>query len=123
ADLSAVVCPDRFHADVSARRELVARFLHALALVTAAKEAGRPRDRLFVHAEPGLVAMLLYAAARVLPPHFTADLTFSTFEPAHRDIRAYNSATVVGTFLGAPGVGLDRDLATERGYALDALEP
>ena len=123
ADLSVAVCPARFHADVTARRDLVARFLQALLLVTAARDAGNVRNRLFVHAEPGLVAMLLYAAARVLPPHVTADLTFSTFEPAHRSLRAYTLATVVGTFLGAPGEGLDPDLATTCGYALDAVEP
>lgn len=122
-DLASVACPTRFHSDVSARCDLVSRFCQALVLVTAAKVAESPRDRLFVHAEPGLVAMLLYAAARILPPHFTADLTFSTFEPAHRALRAYNLATVVGTYLGAPDRGLDPDLATKCGYVLDAFKP
>ncbi len=123
SDLASVVCPARLHADVSARRDIAARFLQALVLVTEAKRSGSTRDRLFVHAEPGLVAMLLYAAAHILPPHFTADLTFSTFEPAHRALRAYHSATVVGTFTGTPGRGLDPDLATACGYTFDTVEP
>ena len=122
-ELSAVVCPARFRADPAARRMLVARFLKAVVLLTEAKAAGEGRDRLFVHAEPGLVAMLLYAAARILPPGFAGDLTFSTFEPSHRAIRDYKLATVVGTYLGLPGKGLDQDLVTNRGIGFDAIQP
>ncbi len=121
-DLSSAVCPARLQTDSVARRDLVARFLQAVILVTGEKDAGGPRDRLFVHAEPGLVAMLLYAATRILPPQFTANLTFSTFEPAHRAIRDYKLATVVGTFLGVPGRGLGPELALGCGYVLDAIE-
>ena len=124
-DLSGVVCPERLRSKVGrhARRELVGRFLKAFLLVTAEKEEGRPRDRLFVHAEPGLVAMLLYAAVRILPPAFTRSLTFSTFEPPHRGLRDYKSATVIGTFMGSESEGLDSDLTTTRGYGLDTLHP
>ena len=121
-DLSFVVCPTRFQTDLPARRNLIARFLHAVTLAAGAKQTGGTRDRLFVHGEPGLVAMLLYAAVRILPPQFTADLTFSTFEPAHRAIRDFKLATVVGTYLGVPGKGLDPELAT-RAFALDTLAP
>ncbi|MCE9560471.1 MAG: hypothetical protein K8U57_00305 [Planctomycetes bacterium] len=122
-ELSAVVCPARFRTDVAARRSLVGRFLKAIILLTEAQKAGEGRDRLFVHAEPGLVAMLLYAATRILPPGVTADLTFSTFEPSHRAIRDYKLATVVGTYLGLPGKGLDQDLVTSRGFGIDAIQP
>ncbi len=123
SELCAVVCPTRFRADPAARRMLVGRFLKAVILLTEAKAAGEGRDRLFVHAEPGLVAMLLYAATRILPPAYTADITFSTFEPAHRAIRDYKLATVVGTYLGLPGKGLDQDLVTTRGFGFDAIQP
>ena len=123
AELSMTICPARFRLDFTARRTLVGRFLKAVILLTEARAAGEGRDRLFVHAEPGLVAMLLYAAVRILPPGFTADLTFSTFEPAHRAIRDYKLATVVGTYLGLPGKGLDQDLVTTRGFGIDAIQP
>ncbi|HSQ58508.1 MAG TPA: hypothetical protein VLM40_22500, partial [Gemmata sp.] len=107
----------------SARRELVGRFLAGYLKVIADRDADRPRDRFFVHAEPGLVAMLLYAAVRILPPTFTADLTFSTFEPAHRGIRDFKLATVIGTYLGGAAKGLDIDLVSARGYGIDTLHP
>jgi hypothetical protein len=124
-DLSVVVCPERFRSAYGrhARGEVVGRFLKAYLLAHAGREAGGPRDRLFVHAEPGLVAMLLYAAARLLPPALTADLTFSTFEPAHRGLRDFKLAAVVGTYLGTAAKGLDHDLTTSRGYGLDTLHP
>jgi hypothetical protein len=118
-ELAVAVCPARLRASVEVRRELVARFLQALVLA----EQARDRDRLFVHAEPGLVAMLLYAAVRLLPPAWTANLTFSTFEPHHRGIQDYKLATVVGTYFGVPGKGLERELVSERGYGLDTIRP
>ena len=119
AELSVAVCPTRLRASAEARRELTARFLEALILT----EQSRDRDRLFVHAEPGLVAILLYAAVRLLPPAWTVNLTFSTFEPHHRGIQDYKLATVVGTYLGAPGNGLDRELVAARGFGLDTVLP
>ena len=67
--------------------------------------------------------MLLYAAVRILPPIWTADLTFSTFEPHHKGIRDYKLATVVGTYFGVPGKVLSADLASIRGYAVDTFLP
>lgn len=119
-DLAVVVCPTRLRQDVPGRRELVLRFLQGVIL---ANENDGERDRLFVHAEPGLVAMLLYAAARILPPAWVADLTFSTFEPAHRGLKDYQLAAVVGTYAGSSGKGLDPDLTSSLGYGLDTLHP
>ena len=70
-------------------------------LLLLAPKRTTSRRRLFIHAEPGVVALLLYGAVRLLPPHVTDDLTFSTFEPYHRNIRDYKLAEVVGTYLGA----------------------
>jgi hypothetical protein len=55
----------------------------------------------------------------------TDNLTFTTFEPYHRNIRDYRLAEVVGTYLGPPehGKGLDTDLGTTRGIALDTIVP
>ena len=78
---------------------------------------------MFVHAEPGLLALLLYGAVRLLPPRVTDDLTFSTYEPYHRNFRDYKLARVVGTYLGSAEKGLDTDLGTVRGVALDTFEP
>jgi hypothetical protein len=117
-ELASTVYPTRLRANTRARRKLVARFLHAFALARADQH---DRDRLFVHAEPGLVALLLYAATRLLPPAWSAGLTFSTFEPSHRGLADYQLAMVVGTYLGEPGKGLDRDLISTRGYGLDTF--
>ena len=48
------------------RRELFARFLHALLLRSS--EENESRRRVYVHAEPGVIALLLYGAVRLLPP-------------------------------------------------------
>ncbi len=120
SDLAVVVCPHRLRGDAATRRELVLRFLHGVIL---ANQDDDGRDRLFVHAEPGLTAMLLYAAARILPPAWMADLTFSTFEPAHRGLRDFQLAAVIGTYSCANGKGLDPDLVSAHGYGLDTLHP
>jgi hypothetical protein len=119
-DLAVVVCPDRFRASAAVRRELVRRFLLGVIL---AIQADGERGRLFVRAEPGLVAMLTYAAVRLLPPAWMVNLTFSTFEPAHRGLRDYKLATVVGTYVGDSTGGLDPELVSSRGYGLDTVRP
>jgi formylglycine-generating enzyme required for sulfatase activity/Tol biopolymer transport system component len=118
-DLSVSVCPARLRGSTDERRELFARFLHAILLRAAEKNPDR--RRLYVHAEPGLVALLLYGAVRLLPQGSTDHLTFSTFEPFHRNLRDYKLADVVGTYLGAPDRGLDPDLGTTRGIVLDTF--
>ncbi len=118
-ELSVTVCPERLRDNAPARRELFARMLRAMLLL--AEEESESRRRLYVHAEPGLVALLLYGCVRLLPPAVTDDLTFSTFEAYHRNIRDYKLAEVVGTYLGTLDRGLDPDLGTTRGIALDTF--
>ena len=122
-DLSLTVCPSRLRTSGTDRSDLLARVLQALLLLAAEEEP--QRRRLYIHAEPGVVALLLYGAVRLLPPAVTDDLTFSTFEPYHRNIRDYKLAEVVGTYIGPPenGKGLDADLGTSRGIALDTIVP
>ena len=64
---------------------------------------------------------MLYGAIRLLPPAATDHLTFSTFEPYHRNLRDYKLAEVVGTYLGGADRGLDPDLGTTRGIAVDSF--
>lgn len=120
-DLATRVCPPDRRADGPGRRDLAARFLQGVLL--AARAAGSPRNRLYVHGEPGLVALLLYGAARLLPAGWVGDLTFTTYEPAHRGLREAKDSLVIGTYLGNPARGLDPDLRTARGYALDTFDP
>src|SRR5262245_6457890 len=86
-DLCVTVCPARLRGSKRNRREVFARLLHALLLLSS--EENEERRRLYVHAEPGLIALLLYGAVRLLPQGETEDLTFSVFEPYHRNIRDY----------------------------------
>jgi hypothetical protein len=120
-DLSSCVCPARLRGSASERRDLFARVLQALLLLV--DEENESRHRLYIHAEPGLIALTLYGAVRLLPPTVTDNLTFSTFEPYHRNFRDYKLAEVVGTYLGSSEKGLDTDLGTTRGVALDTFFP
>ena len=119
-ELGVTVCPTRLRGSAAARRDLFARALRAVLLLDEVRDE---RRRLYIHAEPGVVALLLYGAIRLLPHAATVRLTFSTFEPYHRNIRGYALADVVGTYLGAAGKGLDADLGTTRGIALDTFVP
>lgn len=120
-ELGASICPQRLRASALARRDIFSRVLQALLLLH--NEPSEQRRRLYVHAEPGVVALTLYGAFRLLPADVTEGLTFTTFEPYHRNIRNYKLALVVGTFLGTPDKGLEPDFATTRGIALDTIKP
>ncbi len=56
-----------------------------------------------------------------MPDALAANLTFSTYENAHRDLRMYKHARVVGTCTADPAHGLDTEFFTTRGYALDTF--
>lgn len=117
--LATLTCPARLAAEPRRRRELVAWTLRGCSLALPAGPVA-PRGRLYFLAEPGLTALLLYAAARLLPEALAARLTFSTYEDAHRTLRAFRHAQAVGTWLADPARGLDEEYFTARGYALDA---
>jgi hypothetical protein len=116
----ALTCPQRLTGDQLRRRELLALVLRGCVLALQAGPAA-PRGRFYVRAEPGLVALLLYGAARLLPHTLAAGLTFSTYESALTALRSYRHAQVVGTWITDPRRGLDADLFAERGYALDTV--
>jgi hypothetical protein len=120
-ELGLTVCPARLRDSTTERRELFARMLRAVMLL--AEQSTDTRRRLYIHAEPGLVAMLLYGAFRLLPQNLHDDVPFSTFEAYHRNIRDYKLADIVGTYLGSPDRTLDPDLGTTRGFAFDTFTP
>ncbi|MCE9567327.1 MAG: VWA domain-containing protein, partial [Planctomycetes bacterium] len=113
-ELGLTVCPLRLRLSSAERRYLFARFLQAVGF--AIEELG---PRLYINAEPGLIALLLYGAIRLLPEEATADLTFSTYEPAQRNLKDFELAHVVGTYPG-PSAALDPGLAS-RGIVLDTF--
>lgn len=113
-------CPQRLAGDAERRRQLVRLALRGCMLAMQAGAAA-PRSRFYLLAEPGLTALLLYAAVRLMPDALAANLTFSTYENAHRDLRVYKHARVVGTMLTDPSRGLPPELFTTRGYALDTF--
>ena len=117
AELGIAICPPRLRQSAAERRYLFARFLQAVTFAT--EEMG---PRLYINAEPGLIALLLYGAIRLLPDDATSDLTFSTYESAERNLRDFELADVVGTYLGAKGAALDPEL-TSRGLVLDSFTP
>ncbi len=119
--LSVRTFPRRLLGDSARRRALVRQVLHGCELALRA-EPGSPRCRLYLRAEPGLAALLLYAAVRLLPEGLATQLTFSTYEPAHRSLRSYRHARIVNTYTGEQGEELDDDLFTVRGYALDTFD-
>jgi hypothetical protein len=118
--LATPLCPARLAPDASKRQELLRRALSGYLLAQQASDAA-PRGRFYLLAEPGLAALLLYAIARLLPGPLTADMTFSTYENAHRALRTYRAARVVATYTGSAHKGLEPDCFTTRGYALDTF--
>jgi hypothetical protein len=112
--------PRRLANEPEKRRQLLRLALRGCMLAMQAG-ATASRNRFYVLAEPGLTALLLYAAARLMPEAVASNLTFSTYENAHRDLRVYKHARIIGTYLTDPSRGLDAELFTSRGYALDTF--
>jgi hypothetical protein len=117
------VYPERLRMMPERRRQLLQLVLRGCLLVlnaspTLARRA-RGRSHFYILGEPELTALLLYAAARILPEIFSARLTFSTWEPISR-LREYDLARVVGTY--APDAeDLDEEFYTTNGYALNTF--
>ncbi len=114
------VFPERLRDDRERRRRLLALTLRGCLLVLEAGPSAQ-RGRFYILAEPGLVVLLLYGAARLLPRGLAQALTFSTYENAFTTLRVFRHAQVVGTWLADPARGLDEELFTARGYALDTF--
>src|SRR5262249_13949673 len=80
-DLATAHLPSRLGRDPVRRRELVRLALRGCCLALQARP-GSPRSRFYLRAEPGLAALLFYAAARLAPEGLAGQLTFSTYEDA-----------------------------------------
>jgi hypothetical protein len=115
-----MTCPRRLADDPRRRHRLLSLTLRGCLLVLQAGPAAA-RGRFYLLAEPELVALLLYGAARLLPRGVAQGLTFSTYENALTALPSYRHAQVVGTWLADPAGGLGDDYFTRRGYALDAF--
>jgi len=118
--LATLTCPGRLAEDRERRRQLLTVVLRGSLQVVEAGPAAA-RGRLYLLAEPGLVALLLYGAARLLPRGVAASLTFSTYENALTALRSYRHAQIVGTWMADPARGLDPEFFSTRGYALDTF--
>ena len=105
----------------NATRSARARWLRSALHGFCAEEPGTARTRVCILAEPGAVALLIYAIARLLPPQLVRSFTFSTYEPPHTSLRENKVARVIGSYAKN---GLDRtdsDSLRRRSYVVDTL--
>jgi hypothetical protein len=121
AELATLLFPSRLHGDAQRAQALLARTLDAYLHASAA--AAGERSRVYLLAEPGLVALLLYGVARLLPEDAAAGLTFSTYETTHKGLRQFKQAIACGSYLREPDKGLDQEYFRKRGYGLDTFVP
>ncbi len=116
--LARMIYPSRVESNPLARRRWVRAALHGF---LKAGEPSSRKARLCILAEPGAVALLIYAIARLLPERIAGAFPFSTYEPHYTSLRDNKVARVIGSFARN---GLDRgDLESlrRRGYVLDTL--
>jgi GTPase-associated protein 1, N-terminal domain type 2 len=120
-DLATSIFPARLANAPERCRELVKRVICGCQRALTAGPAD-PRRRFFLLAEPGLTALLLYAASRFLPAAVAARLTFSTFEPARGgQLRHFELAHVIGSY-GDDPTWQHQDLLAGRGYSFDTFK-
>jgi hypothetical protein len=125
-DLATQIYPSRLQAQGQRRRDLLGQMLQGcLQALEAGGLAGAaaPRGRFYLLAEPGLSALLLYGALRLLPAGWLDGVTFSTYESAHGSLRQFKLAQILGTYTSSTHKSLDPDLFLTRGYALDTFAP
>ncbi len=116
--LNAVTIPERL-SSAGERRRLVNLVIGGLLDVSAGQE-GRPRrERLVLHAEPGLAVVLLACAATLLPEELLRDVTFTSYVASGTRLREYRESTVIGTFVD--GCGGDVEVNAETGLLVDTF--
>ena len=116
--LARTVYPGRVEADLEARRRWVRASL--LGFLRAGEPNSR-RARLCILAEPGAVALLVYAIGRLLPAQIAGSFAFSTYEPPHTSLRENKVARVLGSYARNGVDRTDLDSLRRRGYVLDTL--
>ncbi len=72
-------------------------------------------------AEPGAVALLVYAITRLLPPQVARAIAFSTYEPPHTSLRDNKVARVIGSFARNGIERADSDALRRRAYVVDTF--
>jgi hypothetical protein len=92
-ELATLVCPTRLKSPKLCQDLLMKTLDGCL----SAWNGNAARGRMYLAGEPGLIALLLYGVARLIPPGATVDQSFSTFENAHRTLRQFRLAFACGT--------------------------
>ena len=116
--LARSIYPGRVESKPEARRRWIRGALHGFLRIG---EANAVRTRVCILAEPGAVALLVYAIARLLPPQIVGTFPFSTYEPPHSSLRENKVARVIGSYARN---GIDRpdsDALRRRAYVVDTL--
>jgi hypothetical protein len=118
-DLATTTYPERLAADPEGRRRLMRAALLGFIAMRQPGPAGR--DRLFLQGEPGLVALLLYGIARLLPSSVLEGLTFATYLESPKAFREYQPAQVRGTYASNLRHGLESDYLGRLGFGVDTF--
>ena len=118
--LARVTYPSRVEPDPEARRRWLRAAINAY---LKSIEPGAARNRLCVLAEPGTVALLVYALGRLLPPQIAGSFPFSTYEPPHTSFRENKVYRVLGTYTRGGMDSNEVESLRRRGYVLDTFRP
>lgn len=78
------------------------------ALAVLARDSGGPRQ-MYLHCEPGLATMLLWAIARLVPESLLATMTFSNYFAAGSRLREFDQARIIGVLADSMGGKIDRN--------------
>lgn len=105
-DLASVTIPPRL-SSCDTRHELVRRVITELLAVCARSEKVAGPKRLYLHAEPGLVVLLLWCAAKLIPQDLLHQVTFATFVSSGSRLREFAETAVVGTYVSETGGQLE----------------
>jgi hypothetical protein len=115
--LATAVFTERVRTAGDRRRDWLRLTLAAALRALAESEPGR--SRVYLHAEPGVTALLVYGLARLLPEALVARLSFSTYESPGASLRECKYARVIGTWTGQPDRPLEADALRRNGYVID----
>ncbi|HEV3166675.1 MAG TPA: hypothetical protein VGZ22_21800, partial [Isosphaeraceae bacterium] len=118
-DLATALYPTRLAGDPECRMRWLRAAIQGYLL--ARQAGGSGRCRLYILAEPGVVALLLYGIARLLPERLVEDLTFTTYEPSHTSLREFRDARVIGTYTSNLLRGLEADYLNRLGFGIDTF--
>ncbi len=116
--LARSVFPGRVESNPDARRRWVRAALHGFLLTV---DANSPRTRVCILAEPGAVALLVYAIARLLPPQLVGTVPFSTYEPPDTSLRENKVARVIGSYARNGLIPSASDGLRRKGYVVDTF--